>query len=96
MQYLTDGREKFIWFHHTGREQFFNLSEDPMEMHNLIAYPEAQPRIDVWRSRLAKMNEDRGDPRGQGGRLVPQPDGALKLSPNYDRWMKAAEAEMRA
>ncbi|MCA9436028.1 MAG: arylsulfatase [Candidatus Omnitrophica bacterium] len=96
MQYLTDGREKFIWFHHTGREQFFDLTDDPKEMHNLIAYPEAQPRIDVWRERLAKMNEERGDPRGQGGRLVPQPNGALKLSPNYDRWKQAAKEEMGA
>ena len=23
MQYVTDGHEKYIWFHHTGEEQFF-------------------------------------------------------------------------
>lgn len=94
MQYLTDGREKFIWFHHTGREQFFDLTNDPMEMKNLISDPGRQPHIDVWRKRLAQMNEDRGDPRGKNGRLVPQPDGALRLSPNYEKWRKAAEEEM--
>ena len=51
-------------------------------------------RIDVWRKRLAQGNEERGDPRGQGGQLVPQPEGALRLSPNYSRWRDAAAARM--
>jgi hypothetical protein len=40
---------------------------------------------------LAKINEDRGDPRGQNGKLVPRPDGALMTSPNYEKWKKRAE-----
>ena len=35
MQYITDGREKFIWFHHTGDEQFFDLTSDPGECFDL-------------------------------------------------------------
>jgi arylsulfatase len=94
MQYVTDGCEKYVWFHHTGAEQFFDLDEDPLECNDLSADPAQQARIDVWRRRLAEVNEQRGDPRGAGGKLVPQPDGALRLSPNYQRWKEAADALM--
>lgn len=90
-QFVTDGREKYIWFHYTGRERFFDLMNDPMECHDLAKDPAAQSRMEVWRKRLAEVNERRGDPRGQGGALVPQPDGAVCLSPNYYAWKKRAE-----
>ncbi len=91
MQFVTDGREKYIWFHHTGAEQFFDLEQDPAECHDLSAHPDQQPRIDTWRKRLAKINEDRGDPRGKNGELVSQLGGALGLSPNYEKWKTRAE-----
>ena len=91
MQYVTDGREKYIWFHHTGKEQFFDLVADPGECCDLATAPAAHSRVEVWRQRLAAINEERGDPRGQGGELVSQPDGALGLSPNYQKWKKRAE-----
>lgn len=95
MQYVTDGRQKYVWFHHTGAEQFFDLESDPGECVELSTDPSWQEQIDVWRARLATVNEQRGDPRGQGGRLVPQPDGALNLSPNYARWRDAAAEQIR-
>lgn len=91
MQYVTDGKEKYIWFHHTGREQFFDLVNDPDELCDLAGDPSHEARIEVWRKRLAEVNERRGDPRGSGGKLVPQPDGALALSPNYWKWKQRAE-----
>lgn len=89
-QWITDGREKYVWFHHTGRELFFNLPDDPGECHDLHADPIWQERVEVWRRRLAEINERRGDPRGRGGKLVPQPQGAMRLSPNYQRWKERA------
>ena len=94
MQYVTDGHEKYIWFHHTGEEQFFNLDQDPLECQELSKHPDCQERVALWRSRLADINEQRGDPRGQNGQLVPQPDGALSLSPNYTKWKEQAAALM--
>jgi hypothetical protein len=91
MQYVTDGREKYIWFHHTGKEQFFDLQQDPGECHDLAADRGAQARVAIWRQRLADINERRGDPRGSNGELVPQPAGALMLSPNYQRWKERAQ-----
>jgi len=91
MQYVTDGHEKYIWFHHTGRERFFDLDTDPGECRDLAADPAAAGRIARWRAVLAEVDARRGDPRGQGGRLVAQ-ERALSLSPNYQRWKEAAAA----
>lgn len=92
MQYITDGREKYIWFHHTGREQFFDLVHDPQELHDLAGDPGYyQERIRYWRVQLARINSRRGDPRGRGDELVPQPEGALMLSLNYYKWKARAE-----
>lgn len=96
MQYVTDGKEKYIWFHHTDREQFFDLSEDPMECRNLIDDPGKRSRIGVWRKRLAEVNETRGDPRGQNGKLVASKEMAMRLSPNYDRWRKRGLRKLRS
>ena len=92
MQYLTDGREKYIWFHHTGEEQFFDLSTDPGECTDLSKDPSVASRLQSWRRRLAEIDENRGDPRGRDGELVVQPQGALALSPNYQRWRERALA----
>lgn len=92
MQYVTDGREKYIWFHHTDKHQLFDLVNDPMECRDLSDDPGMKARIELWRGRLAAINEERGDPRGRNGQLVPQPSGALELSPNYFKWKERAEA----
>jgi len=92
MQYVTDGREKYIWFHHTGQEQFFDLRSDPRECRDLSRDPAVRERIEQWRARLAEINERRGDPRGRGGRLIPQLEQeAPRLSPNYYRWQQAGK-----
>ena len=92
MQYVTDGKEKYIWYHHTGREQLFDLVADPYECRDLSRDGAHAQRLAVWRRRLAEINERRGDPRGQGGRLTPQPGGALTFSPHYHEWKRRAEA----
>lgn len=92
MQFVTDGKEKYIWFHHTGEERFFDLATDPMECKDLSKDPQFESRMQVWRERLAAINENRGDPRGQNGRLVPQKRLALTVSPNYHKWRDRAKA----
>ncbi|MDX9972691.1 MAG: arylsulfatase [FCB group bacterium] len=91
MQYVTDGREKFVWFHYTDREMFFDLNRDPLECHDLSTDPAVQGRMALWRERLADINEERGDPRGRNGHLFPQEGDAIALSPNYDKWKARAE-----
>ena len=70
--------------------QLRDLGEDPGECCDLSTSPQHAGRVALWRRRLAEVNEERGDPRGQGGQLVPQPRGALQLSPYYDRWKERA------
>jgi arylsulfatase A-like enzyme len=53
MQYLTDGRWKYIWYPGTGDEQLFDLEHDPQELEDLSR--DTRFRIDIaeWRTRLA-------------------------------------------
>jgi len=68
---LTDGREKYIWFVKDGSEQFFHLSEDPDELHDLAASPEHADRVAHWRSLLVQELADRPEGFSDGTSLVP-------------------------
>lgn len=58
-QCLTDGKEKFIWFVGNGQEQFFDLTTDPNELHDLINDPAYRERVSHWRSLLINELKDR-------------------------------------
>ena len=70
-QSLTDGREKYIWFVRDGREQFFDLTEDPEERHDLIDSGDHQEIIARWRRRLIEVLEDRPEGFTDGEDLIP-------------------------
>lgn len=72
MQYLTDGREKYIWYTESGREQLFNLVNDRQELHDLAQNPEHNNRLELWRSRMAENLADRtGAKLSDGKNLIP-------------------------
>ncbi len=52
MQYVTNGKRKFIWLPCIGIEQFFDLEADPGECHNLIEDASRQSEIQTWRQYL--------------------------------------------
>ncbi|MFO7956222.1 MAG: sulfatase-like hydrolase/transferase [Candidatus Brocadiia bacterium] len=68
---LTDGKEKFIWFVRDGREQFFRLTDDPLECHELIDEPDEADRIAMWRRRMIETLEDRPEGFSDGEKLIP-------------------------
>jgi arylsulfatase A-like enzyme len=71
-QFLTDGREKYIWFTHHGREQLFDLQQDPQETRDLAGDPDHRERLECWRSRLVKELAPRTeDGMSDGKRLIP-------------------------
>lgn len=70
MHYLTDGREKYIWFPVTGREQFFDLVNDRDELHDLATDPATAPRLAFWRQRLVDLLARRGDGFSDGRQLL--------------------------
>lgn len=67
---LTNGKEKFIWFVKDGREQFFNLENDPKECYNLIQSADWKTRIDGWRSELVQVLKDRPEGFSDGEKLI--------------------------
>jgi len=69
--FLTDGIEKYIWFAVNGREQFFNLKDDPKECSDLARTGRSSKRVAFWRQRL--IEQLRGRPEGftDGKKLIP-------------------------
>lgn len=68
--YVTDGKEKYIWFSATGEEQLFDLLSDPQEKVNLAALPTAAERLSIWRARLITELTGREEGYVADGRLA--------------------------
>ena len=85
MQFLTDGKRKYIWFPGVNREQFFDIENDPTEMHDLIHDPGRRDEIETWRRRL--VEELTGRPEGftDGRRLLGQSGATALCLPGYER-----------
>jgi len=70
-QFVTNGKEKYIWETISGKEQFFDLTEDPDEEHNRVEDPQYQQRVQLWRSRLIEVLAQRPeDGLSDGERLI--------------------------
>lgn len=52
IQWVTDGRYKYVWGSAEGVEQLFDLREDPAETQNLAVFPEHADLLAAWRDRL--------------------------------------------
>jgi arylsulfatase len=59
MQYLTDGKQKYIWYPGLGKEQFFDLANDPQEMIDLAGKIEWTKPIAKWRAQLIRELRNR-------------------------------------
>lgn len=56
-QWLSDGREKYVWYPQTGVEMLFDIEDDPGELHDRAA---AKPeRVAYWRAHLVDELEGR-------------------------------------
>jgi arylsulfatase len=72
MQFLTDGREKYVWFTISGEEQLFDLSGDPRETHDLAKDAAARDRLETWRRRMVtELARRPQDGLTDGRRLIP-------------------------
>jgi arylsulfatase A-like enzyme len=69
MHFLTDGHNKYIWYSQTGREQLFNLDNDPNELHDLALHKLADGVLAPWRTQLAKQLADRPEGFSDGRQL---------------------------
>ncbi len=66
LQWLTDGHWKYIWWSNTGREQLFDLDNDPNEQYDLAL----EPQVDIWRARLVQELSGREEGFVKNGQLV--------------------------
>ncbi|MGQ9455391.1 MAG: arylsulfatase [Armatimonadota bacterium] len=67
---LTDGRWKYIFHAYEGREQLFDLHNDPGELHDLTNEPSCSRALRAWRDRMIEHLSERGDGFVRDGRLV--------------------------
>ncbi|NLA83334.1 MAG: arylsulfatase [Clostridiales bacterium] len=85
MQFVTDGKWKYIWFPRLGTEQLFDLTNDPGECHDLAQNKDYQDELLKWRSRLIKELEPRNLGLVDGGKLVCQKGKPPIVSPHYEK-----------
>lgn len=69
--YIVTSTDKFCWFCQTGREQYFNLEEDPKELHDAIGDLRYQDRIAYLKGILIQQLKDRPEGFSDGSRLIP-------------------------
>ncbi|WP_127582923.1 arylsulfatase [Paenibacillus koleovorans] len=84
MQYVTDGKWKYIWFPRLGTEQLFHLSDDPEECRNLIEEPEHQAQKQIWQIRLMEILGSRNRGLVEEGELICQRGKPPIVSPKYN------------
>ena len=76
MQYVTDGKRKFVWLPQIEVEQFFDLEQDPGECQNFINSAAHQDEVQQWRQYLINELEQRDCGWVKNGALV-KPTAAL-------------------
>ena len=81
---LTDGRFKYIYYAPEGRQQLFDLENDPGETRDLASVPQYQETLLTWRRRMIDHLAERGEPFVVDGNLGLRPERTL-YSPNYPR-----------
>lgn len=85
-QFVTDGREKYVWETTSGQEWFFDLQEDRQERFDRSRDPAYAERVSLWRQRLVEILAQRpADGLTDGERLIP---GSL---PPVRDWVLGAE-----
>lgn len=79
---LTDGKMKYIWFFHSGKEQLFHLEKDPQEKTDLSDNKRYAKTLVRWRERMVKHLSERGEEYIKDGKLQKLYKTRL-YSPNY-------------
>jgi arylsulfatase len=70
-QFLTDGRWKYAWQPHDGREHLFDLENDPGEIHDLSGDAGWKEELEKWRARMvAELAPREADGLSDGKQLI--------------------------
>lgn len=68
--YITNGKEKYIWFSQTGDEQFFDLVNDPQELMNVVEEEKFLTRVEWLRNQLVNELTGREEGYTDGKQLI--------------------------
>jgi arylsulfatase A-like enzyme len=79
---LTDGRFKYIYYAYDGREELFDLVEDPGERRNLAGQSASAEMLKTWRRRMVDHLSERGEEFVKEGKLAKRTRRML-YSPHY-------------
>lgn len=67
---LTDGKIKYVWRFHEGKEELFDLEEDPQELHNAVNDKKYQKLLAAMRNEMIRHLSERGEEFVKDGKLV--------------------------
>lgn len=81
---LTDGKMKYIWFFHSGKEQLFDLERDPQETRELSTHKQYQKELKTLRAALVEHLRERGTEWVKENQLMIRKE-SLLYSPNYPK-----------
>ncbi|MHC4072978.1 MAG: arylsulfatase [Planctomycetota bacterium] len=81
---LTDGKTKYIYYAFDGREELFDLSRDPDELHNLAPKQVHKSTLLKWRQHIVDHLSERGEQFVSNGKLTIRKK-RLLYSPHYPR-----------
>jgi len=85
---LTDGKVKYIYYAFDGREELFDLTSDPRELHNLAADPAGKKLLLQWRQYMVEHLSERGEQFVSNGKLTIRKDRFL-YSPHFPKKTQA-------
>jgi len=66
--WVTDGREKYVWYSQTGKEMLFDIANDPYEMYDISR--ENPQKIKYWQDKLIQELNDREEGFIQDNKLI--------------------------
>lgn len=81
---LTDGKIKYIWNFHNGKEQLFDLQTDPLERTDCVANPAYADSLLTLREAMTVHLSERGESFVKDGKLVLRTS-TLLYSPNFPK-----------
>ena len=70
MHYLTDGKEKYMYFPISGSEMLFDIAIDREEKSDVSQLPKYKEHLASWRSRLVELLAPRNDGFSDGKQLL--------------------------
>lgn len=84
---LTDGKIKYVWNFHTGKEQLFDLVKDPKELHECSSDKKYAAKLKELRQAMVEHLSERGETFVKDGKLI-KLTSTLLYSPHYPRVIK--------